>query len=242
MRFNSILWKEWMVFKNRFLSTTLGAVIGPLLYLIAFGWGIGSAVQVDGVSYTAFVIPGIVALNSMTNSYSWVANDINLSRIYAKTFEAVMVAPIKMSVYAFTRISTSAFRGLYSALLILLIAFAFQIPLPLDWYFFLVLLLNCYVFATIGFIVGLLVDSHADMAKISNFVITPMSFLCGTFFPLERFPIALRTAFNLLPLSQAVSGMRLGFTSLSSLFVPLVLLAYLIVLMPISIVICKRAE
>ncbi|MCL2150602.1 MAG: hypothetical protein FWH50_00020 [Coriobacteriia bacterium] len=80
-----------MVFRNRIISTTLGAIIGPLLYLVAFGWGIGSAVQVDGQSYTAFVIPGIVALNSMTTAYSWVANDINLSRIYAKTFEAVMV-------------------------------------------------------------------------------------------------------------------------------------------------------
>ncbi|MCL2150601.1 MAG: ABC transporter permease [Coriobacteriia bacterium] len=102
--------------------------------------------------------------------------------------------------------------------------------------------LNCYVFATIGFIIGLLVDSHADMAKITNFVITPMSFLCGTFFPLERFPAVLRIAFQLLPLTQAVQGMRAGFTGLESWLVPLVLLAYLVVLMPVAVIICNRAE
>ncbi|MCL1879940.1 MAG: ABC transporter permease [Actinomycetia bacterium] len=242
MRFSAIIWKEWMVFKSRIVSTTLAAIIGPLLYLVAFGWGIGSAVMVDGISYTAFVIPGIVALNSMTTSYNWVANDINLSRIYAKTFEAVMVAPIKMSTYSSARILTSALRGVYSAVLIILIAFAFQVWLPIDWYFLLVLVLNCLVFAVIGFIIGLLVDSHADMAKISNFVIVPMSFLCGTFFPLEKFPGFLRVFFELLPLTQAVKGMRDGFAAEGSLIVILVLGIYMLVLTPIAIKLCQRSE
>jgi Nod factor-specific ABC transporter NodJ protein len=242
MRFNAIFWKEWKVFANRFASTTLGAIVGPLLYLIAFGWGLGNAVSVDGVSYTAFVIPGIIALNSMTTSYGWVANDINLSRIYAKTFEAVMVAPIKMAAYTVARIAASALRGFYSALLILLVAFVFQVKLHLDWYFLTVLALNCMVFASIGFIVGLLIDSHADMAKISNFVITPMSFLCGTFFPLERFPAALRMVFELLPLTQAVKGLRFGFSAEGSLLILLVLMIYLVILIPIAAKLCSRAE
>ena len=242
MRFSSILWKEWMVFKSKFISTTLGAVVGPLLYLVAFGWGLGGAVTVEGISYTAFVIPGIVALNAMTTSYSVVANDINLSRIYAKTFEAVMIAPIQMSVFALARVTASALRGLYSAALILLVSFLFQVKLKLDWYFVLVLTLNCYVFSAIGFIAGILIDSHADMAKVSNFVITPMSFLCGTFFPLEKFPAFLRIVFELLPLTQAVRGLRDGLSASGSLMVPLILCGYLAVLLPVAIKLCKRAE
>jgi Nod factor-specific ABC transporter NodJ protein len=242
VRFNAVVWKEWKVFASRIVSTTLGAIVGPVLYLIAFGWGIGDAVSIDGISYTAFVIPGIVALNTMTTSYNWVANDINLSRIYAKTFEAEMVAPIKMIDYTFSRIITSALRGVYSAALILLVALVFKIRLPLDWYFWLVLVLNCLVFSAIGFIVGLLVDSHADMARISNFVITPMSFLCGTFFPLERFPTVLRLIFEVLPLTQAVRGMRLGVSAANSWLVPLVLLVYLVILVPIAARLCARTE
>ena len=240
--YNAILWKEWKVFANRFISTTLGAIVGPLLYLIAFGWGLGDAVTVQGLSYTAFVIPGIVALNSMTVSYSWVANDINLARIYAKTFEAVMVAPVSMSTYTINRVLASALRGLYSAALIILLAWVLGVRPLLDWYFCLVLGLNCLVFAAIGFIVGCKVDSHADMAKISNFVITPMSFLCGTFFPLDKLPSLLRFLFELLPLTQAVQGLRDGLAAPGSLFIIAILAAWLAVLLPVAVAVCNRTE
>ena len=239
---SAVLWKEWKVFANRFVSTTLGAIIGPLLYLVAFGWGLGDSVTAQGQSYTAFVIPGIVALNAMTVSYSWVANDINLARIYAKTFEAVMVAPVRMWTYSISRIATSALRGLYSSSLILLLAAIMRVHLSLSWYFWLVLVLNCLVFATIGFIAGLKIDSHADMAKVSNFVITPMSFLCGTFFPLSKLPALLRWLFELLPLTQAVKGMRTGLADPAALIVIAVLAAWLVVLLPLSIYICNRSE
>jgi ABC-type multidrug transport system permease subunit len=242
MKFSSIIWKEWLVFRSRFSSITLSAVIGPLLYLIAFGWGLGNAVTIDGINYTTFVIPGIIAMTAMTTSYNIVANDINLSRIYSKTFEAVMVAPIKTAIFTLAKITASALYGLYSAALILLISFLFHVSLPLSWYFVLVLVLNCYVFASIGFIVGLLIDSHADMAKISNFIITPMSFLCGTFFPLTMFPTFLRIIFEVLPLTQVVKGLREGVSASGSLIVLLILCGYLAVLLPLSVKLCKRAE
>ena len=59
MKFGAVLWKEWVIFKRKFISTTLGSIVGPLLYLIAFGWGVGKSVTMEGVSYMAFVIPGI---------------------------------------------------------------------------------------------------------------------------------------------------------------------------------------
>jgi ABC-type multidrug transport system permease subunit len=242
MRSSAILWKEWKVFANRWASTTLGAIIGPVLYLVAFGWGIGDSLTVDGVGYTAFVLPGIVALNSMTTSYGWVANDINLSRIYAKTFEAVMVAPLRMSSYTLCRIAASALRGLYSAALIILIAWASGVRLDLGWYFWLTLALNCMVFASIGMIVGCKVDSHADMARISNFVITPMSFLCGTFFPLDRLPAVLRLLFGILPLTQAVEGLRTGLAAPGGLMPAVTLTAWLAVLIPLAVAVCNRTE
>jgi ABC-type multidrug transport system permease subunit len=242
MKFSAIIWKEWLVFKSRFISITLSAIIGPLLYLIAFGWGLGNAVTIDGISYTTFVIPGIIAMTAMTTSYSVVANELNLSRIYSKTFEAVMVAPIKMAVFTLAKITASALQGLYSAALIMLVSFLFSVSLLLDWYFVLVLVLNCYVFSAIGFIFGILIDSHADMAKVANFVITPMSFLCGTFFPLDMFPTFLRIIFELLPLTQVIKGLREGASGSGSLIILLILCGYLAVLLPLSIKLCKSAE
>ena len=242
MKFNAIIWKEWLVFKSKFISTTISALLGPLLYLIAFGWGLGNAVTIDGISYVAFVIPGIIAMNAMTNSFSYLANDINLSRVYYKTFEAVMVAPIRTWVFALARITASAFRGMYSAAIILLLSFFFRVNLHIDWYFVLVLILNCYVFSVIGFIAGILIDSHADMAKVTNFIITPMTFLCGTFFPLDRFPDFLRFMFELLPLTQTIEGLREGMSAPGGMAIPLILSGYIVVLLPVSIKLCKRAE
>jgi ABC-type multidrug transport system permease subunit len=237
-QFVSILWKEWVLFKSRIVDITLGALTGPLLYLVAFGWGLGGAFIVDGVSYMAFVMPGIIAMNGMTQGFSVIANDINMARIYQKTFETVMISPISMPVFTIARITANVLRCLYSAAMIVAASFLFPARLHIDWYFILLLTLNCAVFSTMGFIAGLLIDSHADMAKTSNFIITPMSFLCGTFFPLDRFPLILRKVIELLPLTQAVRGMRSG----GGFIPPLALLAWLALLLPAAILLCKKAE
>jgi ABC-type polysaccharide/polyol phosphate export permease len=237
-QFVSILWKEWVLFKSKIVDITLSALTGPLLYLVAFGWGLGGAFIVDGVPYIAFVMPGIIAMNGMTQGFSVIANDINMARIYQKTFETVMISPISMPVFTLARISANVLRCLYSAVLIMAASFLFRARLHIDLYFILLLTLNCAVFSTMGFIAGLLIDSHADMAKTSNFIITPMSFLCGTFFPLDRFPVILRKLIELLPLTQAVRGMRSGGGPLP----PLALLAWLALLLPVAVLLCKRAE
>jgi ABC-type polysaccharide/polyol phosphate export permease len=242
MQFGAILWKESLDFKSKFISISLSTIMGPLLYLIAFGWGLGDSLQVNGGRYIVFVMPGIIAMNAMTNGFGVIANDLNMARIYLKTFEALMTSPVKMSLYTIARITANVLRSLYGATLLFLLSLVFNAPLKIDWFFILVLVLNCYVFSTIGFIAGILVQSHADMAKLSNFVITPMSFLCGTFFPLEKFPMLLGSIFKVLPLTQAVRALREGFTTPESFIAPLVLAAYIAVLMPVAIHLCGRAE
>jgi Nod factor-specific ABC transporter NodJ protein len=243
-RFLAVLWRDWLVFRSKFASVTAGAVAGPFLYLFAFGWGLGAAVRFEGMAYISFVVPGIVAMNSMTSSFSYIATDINLSRIYAKTFEAVMIAPVDMFTFAAAKISAGALRGLYGAVLILALSYVFQRDLRPDAYFFLALALNCCVFSAVGFIAGLLIDSHAGVAKASNFVITPMSFLCGTVFPLDKFPPLLKAAVEVLPLSQTANALRTSVTGAPDRpWTPIVVLClYLAVLFPLAAVLCKRAE
>jgi ABC-type multidrug transport system permease subunit len=237
MRFKAILFKEWVIFKNTFASTTLGMAVGPLLYLIAFGWGLSG--QMGG--YAGFVVPGVIAMNSMSVSFGYIANDINLARTYMKTFEAVMISPVSMAGYAVSRILVNTLRSLYSVALICLAAWAFGSAPKVDLYFALIVALNCLVFSAIGFIAGILVNTHAGMAKITNFVITPMSFLCGTFFPLDRFPRWLGGALSALPLTQAVNALRDGY-SVRGAGPALCLAAYVALLVPSAVILCKRAE
>ena len=70
------------------------------------------------------------------------------------------------------------------------------------------IILNCLVFAAMGFMVGIIIESHMDMNKFQNFVIAPMTFLCGTFFPLSNMPVVIRQIIWLLPLSQTNIAVR----------------------------------
>jgi ABC-type polysaccharide/polyol phosphate export permease len=239
--FAAIIWREWIAFRNKWISITVSSLVSPLLYLVAFGWGLGDTLSVQGMSYTSFVMPAIIAMNAMTGGFSVIANDVNMARIYQKTFEAVMTAPIKMPVYVIARISAHVLRCLYQAGLIILLSFVFRARLHIDWYFVLVLVLNCCVFSAAGFLAGVLIDSHADIAKVSSLVITPMAFLCGTFFPLEKFPAAIRAAVSLLPLSRTVTALRQGFSGAG--WTPVfALAAWFAALLCLAIYFCGKAE
>ena len=242
MTYGAVLWKDFIVFKSKFISNTLAAIVGPLLYLIAFGWGIGDAIAVNGQSYVSFVIPGIAAMNSMSISFGVIATNLNISRLYDKTFEAEMTSPLRPLVFTLAKITVGVLRGLYTAMLILLVSMLFDRSLVITPYLIILFVLNCAVFSTIGIIVGLLIKSHADMSRVTNFIITPMSFLCGTLFPLERFPSVLRYAFEYLPLTQAVSVLRQGAMSAGSWVAPVVLAIWFIVLIPVAVKVCTSAE
>ncbi|MCR4435122.1 MAG: ABC transporter permease [Clostridiales bacterium] len=243
MQFMTILWQEYVIFKRKFWSTTTGSMVGPVLYLIAFGWGLGSEIKVGGTGYVSFVIPGIIGLSTMTASFSNIANSINISRIYEKTFEEFMIAPLNMMVYAAGKITAGALRGMYSGLLILLLSLAFRAGVRIDAYFIAIIVLNCFVFSALGFAVGLLIDSHADMGKFTNFIITPMSFLCGTFFPLDKMPFGLKQLIWVLPLTHTSLGLRSrGEDPLSMASHLGILMLYFIVFLFLGARLCKKAE
>lgn len=238
-----ILWQEFVVFKRKFVGTTISFLISPILYLVAFGWGLGSGVSIDGVSYMAYIIPGIIGMNTMMTSFSNTANNINISRIFYKTFEDYMISPINMTIYALGKIIAGACYGIYSATLIIVMVTIFTSDLVITPYFILISLLNCFVFSSMGFLIGLLVNSHSDMAKFTSFVITPMSFLCGTFFPIDKMPEVLRFIIYLLPLTHTNIAMRSsGETSAQMALHAGVLVAYLITLFVLGAIHCKKVE
>lgn len=238
-----ILWQEMIVFKRKFWATTIGFLVSPTLYLVAFGWGLGDGLEMNGMSYMAFIIPGIIAMNTMMTSFSNTANSINISRLYYKTFEYYMISPINMTIYALGKIIAGAFYGIYSGLLIVIIVSIFTTDLIITPYFVFIAILNCFVFSTLGFLIGLVIDSHADMSKFTSFVITPMSFLSGTFFPIDKMPEVLRWIIYLVPLTHTNIALRnTGESTQDMILHAGVLIAYLIVLFILSVRLCKHAE
>ncbi|MBA1334338.1 MAG: Efflux ABC transporter, permease protein [Firmicutes bacterium] len=203
-----VLWNEWVFFKRRFWQITSAALIGPVLYMIAFGWGMGRGVQVEGQPYMAFLIPGIIALTTMNSSYNAVAVQLNIHRLYDRSFQEYIIAPVRVISITAGKILAGALRGMYAGTVILLISLLFGSMVRVNVWFILIMFLNSLVFSALGFYAALVVQSHTDMNRFGTFILTPMVFLCGTFFSPDSIPGAIRYIIYILPLTHTSQGLR----------------------------------
>ena len=181
--------------------------VSPLLYLFAFGFGMGRGVRVGGHSYLEFLIPGLVAMNSMIQAFA-IASEINIARFYWHIFEEFQAAPLSNISYVTGEVLAGITRALFSTALILSIAALSGVVLSYNFYFWLAVALNSFVFASLAVGLAMLVKSHSDQALLTNFFITPMAFLGGTFFPVGTMPQWVQHILQFLPLTHASRAIR----------------------------------
>ena len=211
--FFPILLRELIVFKRRLLRKGyfISTFFTPILYFLAFGLGLGKRIEMEEVSYLEFLIPGIIAFSSASESFNWNALSISLSRLYYKTFEEYQTCPISASSLIIGYTLSGCIKGLFSSSMIMAVALFFGYMPPKNLLFYIVLVLNCLVFSCLGMIAGILARSYNDVSILSNFFIVPMTFLCGTFFSLTRFPEWVREFVFYLPLTQTSLALRASF-------------------------------
>ena len=111
------------VLKRRMTRYLLTTLISPLLYLFAFGWGLGRGISVEGSSYLEFVIPGIIALTAMNSSFTGDETRLNVDRLFFKSFDELLMAPIGTLSLVFGKAMIGVFRGLVSSIAFLCVAF-----------------------------------------------------------------------------------------------------------------------
>ncbi len=206
--FVAVYLREMLILKRRIKRQILSMSVSPLLYLIAFGYAMGNAAKFNGHTYMEFLIPGLVAMSSMTQAFA-ISTDINVARFYWHIFEEFQAAPISNAAYVAGEVLAGISRALIGVFVIIFIAFMFKIRLdyinPLFW---LAIILNSFLFASLATGLAMLVKSHSDQAMLSSFVITPMAFLGGTFFPVNRLPVWAQKIIYLLPLTHASKIIR----------------------------------
>jgi len=199
--------REILILKRRLPRLISAWSVSPLLYLIAFGYAMGKEITVYGHSYLEFLIPGLAAMASMTQSFA-IGSEINIARFYWHIFEEFQAAPISNMAYVLGEVLAGITRALLAGIVILVIGAAFGIVLSYNGFFWLGYLLNSFIFASLAVGLAMVIKSHADQAMLSSFVITPMAFLGGTFFPLEKLPCWAQRILNLLPLTRAADAIR----------------------------------
>jgi ABC-type multidrug transport system permease subunit len=211
----TIFWGDWLDLRVRLVQVAASGLISPLIYIVGFGLGLGSALDATmkpaaGDNYLQFILPGMVALSSMVISFGGTTFSICGDRLFTKTFEELMLMPIHPLSLHLGKMLAGVVRGMLTAGSVILVAVLFtgKIWSFLNPLFLLVLLLNCAVFAGLGVIVGLNVKSLESVGIYNNFVIVPMSFLGATFFDPATLPTILKVIVYLLPLTYTSIALR----------------------------------
>lgn len=238
----TVLWEKWVEFKFEWKRITVSALVSPLLYMIALGWGLGSTSAITDRPYIDFLVPGIIALTTMNTSFSAVGQPLNVQRLFEYSFDQVIISPTPMPAYIFGQMLGGSLRGMYGGLLILLLSIPFGASMCITPAFFLVMLLNGMAFSALGVLAAIVAKTHGDIARFSTFAILPMTFLCNTFFPLEKVPGFIQMLISILPLTHASSSLRaMAYGSAPNVWSLLILAAYATVFMVVAnIVIIKR--
>lgn len=204
----AILWSDLMMLKRRWSRYLLTTLISPLLYLLAFGWGLGRGMNVNGTSYLEFVVPGIIALTAMTSSFNGAGLRLNTDRIYFKSFDECLMAPISLLSLLLGKAMIGVVRGLVSSFAFLAVAMLMAPKFHISILFLISLILTCLTFAFLGVLAALLAKTHDDMATFSSLILLPMTFLGGTFFSVNQVPIILKIALYILPLTHCSTCLR----------------------------------
>lgn len=191
-----------IILQQRSLKNIFSFFLPPTLYVLAFGLGVGQNMTMEGVSYINFMIPGLIAMSSMNQSYS-VATEINQSRFFTHFFEEYILSPASNISIVLGNVLYGVTKGIVSFIAVLVISSLLDV---LDYSIVTLVipvLLNSFLFASLGVWVSLVINSHRDMNSFTTFIIVPMSFLSGTFFSIEGLPVFLKIASQIIPLTHS---------------------------------------
>jgi len=198
-----VSWSDMRFMRHNMLNVILTSLMSPLLYLIAFGFGLGDSMTQQGVPYIAFMIPGIVALTSLSASFTSTSTRLNVQRLFYRSFDEMLMCPLRFSSIIIGKTMLGFMRGLLSCSIIFAIGLFLTPHLQLTPLFLACVLLSCFTFSCLGVTAALLAKSHQSMATFNTLVILPMTFLCGTFFSLDSLPEAFQWALYAVPLTHS---------------------------------------
>ncbi|AMC99300.1 MULTISPECIES: ABC transporter permease [Halomonas] len=200
----------------RSLRTVLQSIVSPVvstsLYFVVFGAAIGSRIsEVDGVSYGAFIVPGLIMLMLLTQSVSTASFGIFFPRFSGSIYE-ILSAPISYLEIVLGFVGAAATKSLILGLIVLgtarlFVPFTIQYPLVM----LLFLVLTAITFSLLGFIIGIWADGFEKLQLVPLLVVTPLTFLGGTFYSIDMLPPFWQTVTLLNPVVYLVSGFRWSF-------------------------------
>jgi ABC-2 type transport system permease protein len=209
---------------SRTFRTLLQSVVSPVvstsLYFVVFGSAIGSRItEVGGVSYGAFIVPGLIMLSLLTQSIANASFGIYFPKFIGTIYE-LLSAPVSFVEIVLAYVGAAATKSIILGLIILLTAGLF-VPLRIDHPVWMLafLVLTAVTFSLLGFIIGIWAEGFEQLQLIPLLVITPLTFLGGTFYSIDVLPPLWQTVALFNPILYLVSGFRWSFYGIADVSV-----------------------
>ncbi|MGC4023744.1 MAG: ABC transporter permease [Mesorhizobium sp.] len=210
------LWAIYKTEMSRALRTLLQSIVSPVistsLYFVVFGAAIGSRIQeVNGIAYGAFIVPGLIMLSLLTQSIANASFGIYFPKFTGTIFE-LLSAPVSYLEIVVAYVGAAATKSIVLGLIILLTASLF-VPLHIEHPFWMLafLILTAVTFSLFGFIIGIWANGFEQLQVVPLLIITPLTFLGGSFYSIDMLPPAWRTISLFNPVVYLVSGFRWSF-------------------------------
>jgi ABC-2 type transport system permease protein len=193
-------------------QSIISPVISTALYFVVFGAAIGARIpEVDGISYGAFIVPGLIMLSLLTQSISNAAFGIYFPKFTGTIYE-LLTAPVSPLEIVVSYVGAAATKSIILGLIILGTA-ALLVPLRIEHpvWMILFLVLTSVTFSLFGFIIGIWADGFEKLQLIPLLIITPLTFLGGSFYSISMLPPFWRTVTLANPVVYLISGFRWSF-------------------------------
>jgi ABC-2 type transport system permease protein len=202
------------------MQSIVSPVLSTALYFIVFGSAIGSRIpEIDGVSYGAFIVPGLIMLSLLTQSISNASIAIYFPKFIGTIYE-LLSAPVSYLEIVISYVGAAATKSVILGLIILATA-AFFVPLRIDNIpvMLLFMVLTSVTFSLFGFIIGIWADGFEKLQIVPLLIITPLTFLGGSFYSIHMLPKFWETVTLFNPVVYLVSGFRWSFYGVSDVSV-----------------------
>jgi ABC-2 type transport system permease protein len=194
------------------LQSIVSPVISTSLYFVVFGAALGSRLTtIDGINYGAFIVPGLIMLSLLTQSISNASFGIFFPKFTGTIYE-ILSAPVSYIEIVIGYVGAAASKSILLGLIILITArmfVAFEIVHPLWMVVF--LMLTAVTFSLFGFIIGIWADGFEKLQLVPLLIVTPLTFLGGSFYSIDMLPPVWRTITLVNPVVYLVSGFRWSF-------------------------------
>ena len=212
----SLFYKEILRFWKVSFQTVAAPVLTAVLYLLIFGHVLDGHVKVYGsLSYTAFLVPGLVMMSVLQNAFANSSSSLVQSKIMGSVV-FILLTPLSHWAWFVAFVGASVVRGLVVGLGVYIVTLFFTPPVAVAPLWMLAFaFLGAALLGTLGLIAGLWADKFDQMAAFQNFLIMPMTFLSGVFYSIHSLPPFWQQVSHLNPFFYMIDGFRYGFFGLS---------------------------